>query len=261
MQETWDSYWDKIGALNVEKIIGNDSCYRLLKRLVDLSQGKSLGILEVGCGSGIRTLTLLKEFQELNATLIDFSSVALAFARENADENEITANFIMADAFRLPFPDETFNIVWNGGVNEHFEGEKRQLIFSEMVRVCKRGGQVIVIVPNALNPFYRLWKRVFEMQGRWEYGFEKPYTIFELRNRMRKAGLILIKNGGAGTLSSILHILEIIPKKGTSKTKGDIKQSVTSGVLKKMFHRTERVLERVMWFTGENIGVEGMKRD
>jgi ubiquinone/menaquinone biosynthesis C-methylase UbiE len=106
----------------------------------------------------------MREFQEypLNATLVDFSPTALDFARKNAEKNGVRASFTLADVLRLPFPDESFDIVWNEGVNEHFDREKRQLVFSEMARVCKVGGQVIVIVPNTLNLPYRLWKKVLE---------------------------------------------------------------------------------------------------
>jgi ubiquinone/menaquinone biosynthesis C-methylase UbiE len=262
VQETWNEYWRKIEPLSTEKLIERDSCYRLLGRLIDLPQDQNLRILEVGCGSGIRTLALVKKFQDyhLDATLVDFSAIALAFAKKNAEKNGVAANFVLTDAFKLPFPDESFDIVWNGGVNEHFDGEKRQSIFNEMVRVCKRGGQVVVIVPNALNPFYRLWKKVFEMQGRWEYGFEKPFTIFELKNRMKKAGLIPQKAGGTGVLSTIFHIVEIIPKKkSTNKAKGNLKQSETSGMLKKIFYKVDMISERVLWFAGGNIGIKGMK--
>lgn len=259
MKETWDEHWGKIETLNIEEIIKNDSCYRLLKRLIDLPKS-DLSILEVGCGSGIRTLALLKEFQNyfFNATLIDFSAIALAFAKKNANENKIIANFFLADASELPFPCDSFDIVWNGGVNEHFDGEKRQLIFNEMARVCKPGGQVVIIVPNALNLPYRLWKKIMEMQGRWQYGFEKPYSIFELKNKAKNAGIIPTRVGGMKVLGSIFHLVELIPKKIMSKPM-NAKETTSSGLLRKIFRRTENILERLVWFIGINIGLKGIK--
>lgn len=167
MRETWDDLWDKREVSDVKKLIRYDACYHLLRRLVKLSQGKNSNILEIGCGSGIYTLALLKESQNYsgyNATLVDFSPTALSLARKNAAKNGVDVNFVLADAFNLPFPDETFDIVWNGGVNEHFENQKRQSIFNEMARVCKLGRQVVVIVPNSLNIAYRLRKKVLEVQ-------------------------------------------------------------------------------------------------
>lgn len=144
VENIWDTYWKKQREINLEDIIKNDPYYRLLKRLIKLSQNKKLRILEVGCGSGARTLALLKdkdfEKYHMDAVLIDLSMTAISFAKMTANNNKLIADFIRADAFSLPFKDETFDIVWNEGVNEHFEGEKRQKIFDEMARVCKTGG-------------------------------------------------------------------------------------------------------------------------
>lgn len=257
MQETWDEYWKGRDAFNVERIIESDSYYRLLKRLIDPPRDRNL---EVGCGSGIRTLALLREFQNyrLRTTLCDLSPSALAFARKNADHNRIAANFALADAFKLPFPDKSFDIVWNEWVNEHYHGGDRQLIFNEMARVCKPGGQVVVVVPNALNPPYRLWKKVLEIQGRWEYGFEKLYSIFELRNKMKNAGLILTKAGGMKIMSSFFCLTELIPKKRANKA-ANARQTAYSGGLGSAFRKVEGFLEKVIWFAGGNIGIKGVK--
>jgi ubiquinone/menaquinone biosynthesis C-methylase UbiE len=265
MQEIWDSYWNGAKTLKIEQIIQCDSIYRLLKKLISIPKDiRQIDILEVGCGSGIRSLALLKDFNTyvLNATLVDSSPNALALAQNNADENRIAANFVKADALSLPFPDESFDIVWNAGVNEHFEGEKRQFIFDEMARVCKRTGQVIVIVPNASNFPYRLWKKVLETQKRWVYGCEKPFTIFELKSKLRKAGLIPKKIGGTGVLSPMLRLAEIIPRKSVmnpNKAKSTAKQSESTGGLGKIFYWGEIFSESVMWFAGGNIGVKGIK--
>lgn len=261
VREIWDDYWKKMVLLDTERTIENDLYYRLLKRLIDLPRDRNLSILEVGCGSGIRTLALLKEFQlyALNATLVDFSSIALAFAKKNAGENFIDANFVLADALRLPFSDESFDIIWNEGVNEHFNGEKRQHIFNEMARVCKGGGQVVVMVPNAWSLPYRLWKKVLEGQGRWQYGFEKAFSIIELKNKIEKAGLTPLKTGGTGILSTIQQLAEIISRKSKSEDNVDSKKSAASGILRKTYHRVEKVSEKVGWFAGGNIGVKAIK--
>lgn len=262
MKEIWDRYWSEVAPLDITNVIENDSYYRLLKKLVILPQNKNLSILEVGSGSGTRTLALVKEFQNytINATFVDFSSIALGYARENAKKNGVDASYILADALDLPFPDGVFDIVWNEGVNEHFDGDNRQLIFKEMARVCRSKGQVIVIVPNSLNIPYRLRKRIAEIRKTWEYGFEKPYTIFELKEKMRNSGLAIVKGGGMGILGSLLSLNEIIVYKGKNR-KNVIYDRTNSHRtnFSKIFRTTEIILEDMLWFVGSNIGIKGLK--
>jgi SAM-dependent methyltransferase len=233
-------------------------------------QNKRLQILEVGCGSGTRTLALLKDFEEyhLNAVFVDTSLHALSFAKRSADNNKLTADFIVADAFKLPFPDDTFDIVWNEGVNEHFEGEKRQKIFDEMARVCKVGRKMIVIVPNALNLPYRITKKLLEIRNQWIYGFEKPFTIFELKRRMKDAGVTPSKMSGAQVITSLLTFLELIYGEASPKKKEDIKvleSNTSSSKIKRWFKILKRIdeyLEKVVGaLLGKDIGIKGVKDD
>ncbi len=262
MKETWDRYWSEFAPIDITNVIENDSYYRLLKRLVNIPQNKTLNILEVGSGSGIRTLALAKEFKNytIDATFVDFSSIALIYARENAKKNGVDASYVLADALKLPFSDGVFDIVWNEGVNEHFDGENRHSIFKEMVRVCKSNGQVIVIVPNALNFPYRLRKKIAEIRKTWVYGFEKPYTAFELKGKMRNSGLVIVKGGGMNILGSFLSLREIIVyKKKNQKNAMSDGTSLRSRNLSKIFRKIERILEDVLWFGGSNIGIKGLK--
>jgi len=266
-ESVWDKYWKKQSKIAVKDIINNDPYYRLLKRLLELPQNKGLRILEVGCGSGTRTLALLKDFEEhhLNAVCVDISLPALSFAKMSADNNKITADFIVSDAFKLPFPDETFDIVWNGGVNEHFAGEKRQKIFDEMARVCKEGGKMVVIVPNALNLPYRVTKKILEMRNLWEYGFEKPFTVLELNRRVRDAGVMPTKSGGFGVLSSFFDFMQLFSKqpKGQDERSNERKSERSRyPLLKQLFRQIEGICEILFGsLFAKNIGVGGVKRD
>jgi SAM-dependent methyltransferase len=258
-KSVWDQYWKESDRINVEKIIEDDPFYRLFKRLIRLQKNEKLDILEVGCGSGIRTLALLRDFEDypLDATLVDTSVSALLLAKKNAEGNKLKANFILADGFKLPFP-KTFDIVWNEGVNEHFTGERRRRIFEEMSRVCKKRGQVIVIVPNTLNLPYRLTKRMLEASGRWIYGFERPYTIFELKDRMKNAHMTSPVGSGAGVISPIFTLLQLIPKRVQEKMGNSSKENDRLAALKKVFRQTENACEKLFGsFLAKDIGAEG----
>jgi len=262
----WNIYWKELKLeVNVAEIIENDRYYRLLKRLIKLpeKEGK-LNILEVGCGSGIRTLALLRNFPNrfLSAVLVDLSSSALLVAKRNLKKMKIPhVNLIISDGLKLPFPNEAFDVVWNEGVNEHFNGRQRYEIFKEMSRVCKKSGQVTVIVPNALNLPYRIAKKILEIRSKWIYGLEKPYTIFELKDKMKNAGITPFTAGGAAVIGSIFTFLQLIPKRTEGKMSNRSKKSGKYQALKRVLGRLENICEISFGFLlAKDIGVGGQKK-
>ncbi|MBI3812840.1 MAG: class I SAM-dependent methyltransferase, partial [Nitrospinae bacterium] len=52
---------------------------------------------------------------------------------------------IKGDIFKMPFKDEKFDVVWNGGVIEHFENPSE--IIRKMAVLTRPGGCVFVSVP------------------------------------------------------------------------------------------------------------------
>jgi len=264
-QTIWDKYWQESKISNLDEVITNDPLYRLLKRLIKFpSYKKNLKILEAGCGSGIRTLALLKEFQKyhLRCTLVDLSKEALLLAKKNAEQNNIKATFLTANIFKLPFPDESFDVVWNEGVIEHFDGKKRYEIFQEMARVCKINGQIIVISPNALNPFYTIAKKYLTIKKQWIYGFEKPYTIFELKNKMKKAGIKPITMSGAGVIRSFFSALNLIQEARflKEKKKKIQKNKFQNNIIRRSIKKIDNVLEIPFGaLLGKDIGIKGIK--
>jgi SAM-dependent methyltransferase len=81
---------------------------------------------------------------------------------------------LQASLMELPAPSETFDLVWNSGVLEHFKYEHQLKALAEMGRICKPGGKVIIIVPYFWAPLYRLGKWYADQKGTFEFGYEGP---------------------------------------------------------------------------------------
>lgn len=212
MGETvWDTLWKSLPDVSLDDIERSDPYYRLLKRLLRSPPGREIKVLEVGSGTGARSLALAREYRNtsLEVVMVDISRYSIRYVKGQAEENGIAPGLVLGDAFSLPFRDGMFDIVWNEGVNEHFTGDRRQAIFDEMARVCKDGGELIVMVPNAYNLPYRLTKKILELAGKWEYGFERPYTPHELAYRMTAAGATPTRRGGAWLTYSLFTILDL----------------------------------------------------
>ena len=104
-------------------------------------------VLDNGCGNGVFLERLAREGvpgTELVGTDISRGMLAHARRRLNACESAIT--LVQADACRLPFADDTFDVVFARGLLHHLPDPGAGA--REMARVLRAGGVVIALDPN-----------------------------------------------------------------------------------------------------------------
>ena len=92
-------------------------------------------ILDVGIGAG----DLSGLFNSKEVTGIDFSKTMLSECKKLHPEFKL----VLADAEKLPFSDEKFDVVCCRNFLQNFNDPS--MAFGEMVRVTKTGGKIIVI--------------------------------------------------------------------------------------------------------------------
>lgn len=97
--------------------------------------------------------------------------------------------FCKANAGILPFKNNSFDVVTAFSSLEHIPDENiRNTAFKEISRVTKKGGYVVVTVPNKWNLAYVLWSKNEQKNKKAEFGYETYFSPIELKK-------ILIKNG------------------------------------------------------------------
>ncbi|MFA0778100.1 MAG: hypothetical protein PVTTEEND_001814 [Candidatus Fervidibacter sp.] len=166
-QRFWKRFWQKEQGWGEWDEVSQVQ-YDALKTL--FPKPHSLRVLEAGSGTGRVSLRLAKEGAQV--TLLDLSEEALHLSRRLMTAWGVSATTIVGSLFALPFKDNQFTLVWNGGVLEHYdEAEQRQML-SEMVRVSSQW--IVVMVPNRRALFYRWAKRYLEWRGKWSFGKECP---------------------------------------------------------------------------------------
>src|SRR5206468_6458028 len=81
----------------------------------------------------------------------------------------------------IPFPDDTFEVVYHSHVLEHFPREGAREFLRECLRVLKPGGILRVVVPD-LEVLARTYLHALELAASgdpdWEYNYE--YVMLEL---------------------------------------------------------------------------------
>src|SRR4030042_6405078 len=144
----------------LEKLLENTGDMALKRRArriieeIDPRQGDR--ILEIGCGDGFY-LHLLSNLGINNLEIVgcDIDSNALASARKNLKGKNI--RLIKNDLMKgLPFKNNFFDKIIMSEVLEHLPDDLKGL--REAKRVLKRGGKLVVSVPNHNYPF--LWDPV-----------------------------------------------------------------------------------------------------
>jgi SAM-dependent methyltransferase len=98
--------------------------------------------LDVGCGTGALTATILALAEPSAVTAIDASEGYVAYAREQV--RDARADFQQADAQQLPFESGRFDAAVSGLVLNFLPQPDRGL--AEMARVTRPGGTVAVYV-------------------------------------------------------------------------------------------------------------------
>ena len=100
-------------------------------------------LLDVGCGPGSITRGLAERLAPGEVVGVDASVDVLQLAtREAADRGLANVRFERADAYALPFPDHSFDVVFAHQVLQHLSSP--DMAVREMLRVLVAGGIVAV---------------------------------------------------------------------------------------------------------------------
>jgi SAM-dependent methyltransferase len=133
-------FFDDLDQYHFEKL------HHLL-RLVDFDGYAGRRVLEVGCGAGVDLARFARG--GAIATGVDVAQSAIDLARANFAQQGLEGEFHVADAERLPFPDDSFDLVYAHGVVQYTANPAR--LVAECRRVLRPGGEAIFQVYNRIS--------------------------------------------------------------------------------------------------------------
>jgi ubiquinone/menaquinone biosynthesis C-methylase UbiE len=170
MRRVEESHWWFVGRRQIIKSF-LERLWRDLKaaRGAQAGQEQDLNILDVGCGTGAN-LEMLAQFGEAEG--VDVSPEALSFCRARGLEK-----VKLGEAERLPYDDNSFDLVTGLDVVEHLDDDLAGL--KEMRRVLRRDGRALFFVPA----FMFLWGVQDDISNH-----RRRYTLKGLQRVVRQAG-------------------------------------------------------------------------
>lgn len=136
-------------------------------------EGRGRDVLEIGVGMGADHLEWAKESPR-SLTGIDLTPRAIELTRARLDTYGLTSSLECGDAECLPFPDESFDLVYSWGVLHHSPDTPRAV--AEVYRVLRPGGVARVMIYHRWSiTGYLLWLRYGMLSGR---GLSEVYARY-----------------------------------------------------------------------------------
>ncbi len=186
-KEHWRNYWD-IHA-DPDELYSNED--RIVHELARTSALPGQRVLEVGAGSGRDSVRLVR--MGARVFVLDYVENSLAAVRKEASKSGDSVLLVCGDATRMPFRDESFDIVFHQGLMEHFRAPG--VLLEENRRVLVGGGTLLVDVPQRYH-IYTFVKHVLILFGKWFAGWETEYSIRGLEGLVASHGFRIISSYG-----------------------------------------------------------------
>lgn len=172
----WDAFWKKHKVSVAESWLISERD-AILNRWLDRLPAGRKKVLEVGCGNASNLRLLAARRADADCWALDSSPEAIARVK-----GEIP-NAVLGDCLRTPFKDGEFDLIYSGGLMEHFPDENP--FVAEMRRILRPGGLVVTFVPGR----YTLWQLhqvvFFTLLGG---GYERSYTYGLLKGAFERNG-------------------------------------------------------------------------
>tara|TARA_A100001015_G_C15032062_1_gene733888 strand:+ start:2055 stop:2921 length:867 start_codon:yes stop_codon:yes gene_type:complete len=114
------------------------SHFEVFSQILKDNPTKGKKLIETGCGRG--TLSNYFALDGWDVTLLDYNESVIDVAKKIFSTQNIDVNYKVGDALDLPYEDESFDVITNIGLLEHFDDSALQKLLDEQTRVLSKDG-------------------------------------------------------------------------------------------------------------------------
>lgn len=144
------TFFPKDQRYNIDNILSKENLIKYFDNKVQQYLKDDLEILDYGCGPGTFLIKLSK-LTKANLKGVDISEEFIKESKSNFEKlniNNIAVEKVSPE--KLPFKDQHFDLIFIIDVIHHLDDIQKNL--SEIKRVLKKDGKLIIYEPNKLNP-------------------------------------------------------------------------------------------------------------
>jgi SAM-dependent methyltransferase len=143
------------------------------KPFVDHAGQITGAVLDAGCGTGENALFFAERGQAVLG--IDFIDDPIEAARRKAEQRDVAAEFLQADALNLKALGRTFDSVIDCGLFHVFSDEDRQAYVESLSDVLRPGGRIFLMCFSDEEPGEEGPRRI--TQGELREAFADGWTV------------------------------------------------------------------------------------
>ncbi|MBT3538997.1 class I SAM-dependent methyltransferase [Candidatus Parcubacteria bacterium] len=159
IEGTQTEFWDARPVLTGSEITLKDRLkliffpkkfllYKWIRKKI--KNGKKIRILDVGCGTGAAVIEMKKLWgKQVEVVGIDVIQMQIDLAKERVKEYGVWAKFFHYDGDKLPFENESFDVIYTSDVLGHVRDVPMWL--ADLNRVLKPGGIITMFSESKLG--------------------------------------------------------------------------------------------------------------
>lgn len=190
--KSFEEIWDQVPPDYYQEGIKKNILQRLWHRnklnnvvsAIKLKYINPLNILDVGSASGWFLSELKKEFKNSECVGIDTHKAAINYGKKKYKNIKL----VRADAHKIPFKENTFEVIVCCEVLEHVE--EPEVVIKEMKRVLKRNGRLIIEIDTGNWLFKLIWYFWTNLRkGVWRDSHIHSFSVEKLKRLFVKNGL------------------------------------------------------------------------
>lgn len=169
-------------------------------------------IIELGCGAGNDAIFFARSGHIVVAT--DFSSVAIEKNKKRYPKDPNLTFTVVDIENRLPYPDDSFDVIYARLSLHYFSHYKTKGIFQELRRILKPNGMLCFMCKSTSDPLYGKGREIepdmYEHKGHVRHFFNEEYihTLIDGRFTIEKleSGMDLFYNDPSAYVKVIARV-------------------------------------------------------
>lgn len=126
-------------AADISKFLRSELCYLTTQR-----------VLDAGCGTGLISRALKKQYPNTKITGIDNDRKSVVSAHARAKHSHLKIDYAVGDLENIPFASKSFDTVLAAIVLHHIRAESRERVLGEFYRVLSNNGILVILEGRGL---------------------------------------------------------------------------------------------------------------